>query len=377
MILAASIMRISGGPHNSGMQAPTTTINSALPPFASLASEPTAVTTSPVSDASALRLPASGVARLQHLGVIEVSGEDAIGFLNGQLSNDLNQLAPSQARLAAFCSAKGRMQASFVALKRDKGDVLLVCSADLLATTLKRLSMFVMRAKAKLRDAGADFAIYGLLGQSTASLGDQANAPWSAANMGEASVVQLYPAQGVARQLWLSPASAPAPAGPTLALADWQCSEVLSGIATVSAAVAEAFVPQMLNFESVGGVSFKKGCYPGQEVVARSQFRGTLKRRAYIAQWADGVAQAQAFDAAGSEGPLAPPVAAGQELFSSQDPDQPCGLVVQAARSAQGPWLAIVSMQTSAAEAGELHLGSPSGAALALLPLPYALLEDI
>ena len=266
---------------------------------------------------------------------------------------------------------------SLAAIKRDKGDVLLVCSADLLATTLKRLSMFVMRAKAKLRDAGADFAIYGLLGQSTASLGDQANAPWSAANMGEASVVQLYPAQGVARQLWLSPASAPAPAGPTLALADWQCSEVLSGIATVSAAVAEAFVPQMLNFESVGGVSFKKGCYPGQEVVARSQFRGTLKRRAYIAQWADGVAQAQAFDAAGSEGPLAPPVAAGQELFASQDPEQPCGLVVQAARSAQGPWLAIVSMQTSAAEAGELHLGSPSGPALTLLPLPYALLEDI
>ena len=70
-------------------------------------------------------------------------------------------------------------------------------------------------------------------------------------------------------------------------------------------------------------------------------------------------------------------MAAGQELFSSQDPDQPCGLVVQAARSAQGPWLAIVSMQTSAAEAGNLHLGSPSGAALALLPLPYALLEDI
>jgi folate-binding protein YgfZ len=127
--------------------------------------------------------------------------------------------------------------------------------------------------------------------------------------------------------------------------------------------VAEAFVPQMLNFESVGGVSFKKGCYPGQEVVARSQFRGTLKRRAYIAQWAPSDSDA--------------PVAAGQELFSSQDPDQPCGLVVQAARGAQGPWLAIVSMQTSAAEAGELHLGGPGGPALALLPLPYALLEDI
>jgi folate-binding protein YgfZ len=342
------------------MQAPT---SSSHAPSSSLAARAPSGETHPSSDSSALQLPASGVARLEHLGVIEASGEDAIRFLNGQLSNDLNQLAPSQASLAAFCSAKGRMQASFVAIKRDKGDVLLVCSADLLAPTLKRLSMFVMRAKAKLRDASADFAVFGLLGQSTTALDAGATAPWSAANTGDASVVQLYPAQGLARQLWIAPANTPAPAGAVLALADWQSSEVLSGVATVGAAVAEAFVPQMLNFESVGGVSFKKGCYPGQEVVARSQFRGTLKRRAYIAQWAPSDSDA--------------PVAAGQELFSSQDPEQPCGLVVQAARSAQGPWLAIVSMQTSAAEAGELHLGGPGGPALALLPLPYALLEDI
>jgi len=345
------------------MQTPTTTTNSALPLFVSPASGPTPAATSPLSDSSALQLPASGVARLEHLGVIEVSGEDAIGFLNGQLSNDLNQLSSNQARLAAFCTAKGRMEASFVALKRDNGDVLLVCGHDLLAPTLKRLSMFVMRAKAKLRDASADFAVYGLLGQSTVGLGTGATAPWSAASTGEASVVQLYPAQDRARQLWLAPAKTPAPAGAALALADWQCSEVLSGVATVSAAVAQAFVPQMLNFESVGGVSFKKGCYPGQEVVARSQFRGTLKRRAYIAQLPPTDLDTAVF--------------AGQELFSNQDPEQPCGLVVQAARSAQGPWLAIVSMQTSAAEAGELHLGSPSGTALALLGLPYALLEDI
>ena len=340
------------------MQAPTTSLHASSP---SLDSGASSVSAHQLSESSAIQLPASGVAHLEHLGVIEASGEDAIRFLNGQLSNDLNQLSPSKASLAAFCSAKGRMQASFVAIKRDNGDVLLVCSADLLAPTLKRLSMFVMRAKAKLRDASADFAVYGLLGQSATDLG--ASAPWSAANTGEASVVQLYPAQSLARQLWIAPSSAAAPGGPTLALADWQCSEVLSGVATVSAAVVEAFVPQMLNFESVGGVSFKKGCYPGQEVVARSQFRGTLKRRAYIAQLPPSDSDA--------------PVAAGQELFSSQDPEPPCGLVVQAARSAQGPWLAIVSMQTSAAEAGNLHLGSPSGTALALLPLPYALLEDI
>ena len=357
------------------MQASTTTPSPASSP--SLTASAQSASAHPLSESSALQLPASGVARLEHLGVIEVSGEDAIRFLNGQLSNDLNQLAPNQASLSAFCSAKGRMQASFVAIKRDKGDVLLVCSTDLLAPTLKRLSMFVMRAKAKLRDASADFAVYGLLGQSATALSADAASPWSAANAGEASVVQLYPAKGLARQLWLGPTSTPAPAGPALALTDWQCSEVLSGVATVNAAVVEAFVPQMLNFESVGGVSFKKGCYPGQEVVARSQFRGTLKRRAYIAQWADGAAQTQTLAAAGSESPLENPVFAGQELFSSQDPDQPCGLVVQAARSAQGPWLAIVSMQTSATEVGELHLGNASGAPLALLPLPYALLEDI
>jgi folate-binding protein YgfZ len=297
------------------------------------------------------------------LGVIEVTGEDSIRFLNGQLSNDLTQLSHSQARFAAFCSAKGRMQASFVALKRDNGDVLLVCSADLLAATLKRLSMFVMRAKAKLRDASADFAVYGLLGPSTVSMGDSATAPWCASNVGDASLVQLYPAQGLARQLWLAPTTIPQPLGSPLALADWQRSEVLSGVATVNAAVVEAFVPQMLNYESVGGVSFKKGCYPGQEVVARSQFRGTLKRRAYIVKIAEGVASET--------------VAAGQEVFSSLDAEQPCGLVVQAAASVRGPTLALISIQTSAAETGQLTVGGPGGVALALLPLPYALLEDI
>ena len=119
----------------------------------------------------------------------------------------------------------------------------------------------------------------------------------------------------------------------------------------------------MLNYESVGGVSFKKGCYPGQEVVARSQFRGTLKRRAYVVSLSVAVGMAE-------------PVA-GQELFSSQDPSQPCGMVVQAAKTSQGDSFAIVSMQTSAAESGTLHLGGPDGSSLRLMPLPYALLEDI
>lgn len=327
--------------------------------------------TAPNNDSQTLFFPAQGIARLDHLGVIEVSGADNTSFLQGQLTNDVSQLSTTQARFAAFCSAKGRMQASFIVLGRESGDILLICSQDLLAATLKRLSMFVMRAKAKLRDATADYALYGLLGQ-TAGLSDtDLDAPWQASAIDGASVVQLYPAQGIARQLWVAPTGTPAPTGPAVPLDAWQFSEVLSGVATVTVPVVDALVPQMLNYESVGGVSFKKGCYPGQEVVARSQFRGTLKRRAYIVRLDLSAPESSA------TGADAAPMFAGQELYSSQDHSQPCGVVVQAARSAAGPWFGIVAMQTSAATGAALHLGSAGGAQVNVLDLPYALLEDI
>ena len=142
--------------------------------------------------------------------------------------------------------------------------------------------------------------------------------------------------------------------------------EVLSGIATISAPVFEAFVPQMLNYESVGGVNFKKGCYPGQEVVARSQFRGTLKRRAYILRTVDAWPQG-----------ASTVMAAGQEVFSALDAEQACGTVVQVACAPDGRWLCIASLQTQAADSGGLHAGKADGPALEILPLPYALLEDI
>jgi tRNA-modifying protein YgfZ len=117
-------------------------------------------------------------------------------------------------------------------------------------------------------------------------------------------------------------------------------------------------VPQMLNYESIGGVNFKKGCYPGQEVVARSQFRGTLKRRGYIVT---------------SETALQ----AGQEVFDSREPEQPCGQVAQAAAHPAGGYIAIVSMQVAAQDSPALHAGSTDGAKLLLQALPYALLDDV
>ena len=298
-----------------------------------------------------------GVAPLPHLGVIRALGEEAARFLHGQLTQDFALLGTGEARLAAFCNAKGRILASFIAFKRAPDDILLVCSRDILPATLKRLSMFVLRSKVKLSDASAEFAACGLAGTAVPAAVRGAG-PWTLAAEGDARIVSLYGADGQPRALWVGPASAEPPAGSPLDPALWAWSEVRSGIATVTQPVVEAFVPQMLNYESVGGVNFKKGCYPGQEVVARRQFRGTLKRRAFVAH---GDAE----------------LSAGQEVFQSSDAEQPAGTVVQAAPSPAGGWDAIVSLQLSAAEAGDLHAGRADGTALRLHPLPYPLLADI
>lgn len=307
---------------------------------------------------------ASGAAPLDHLGIIALNGPDAASFIHNQLTNDFLLLDAQHARLAAFCSPKGRMQASFIGLHGQGEQLLLVCSRDLLATTLKRLSMFVLRAKVKLHDASAQYALWGLMGTSCIALPD--SAPWTAAQMDGAHVVGLYPANQNRRQIWIGAANSTPTHAPLCSAADWALGEVLSGIATISAPVFEAFVPQMLNYESVGGVSFKKGCYPGQEVVARSQFRGTLKRRAYILRSVDPSPQG-----------ASPVLEAGQELFSPSDAEQACGTVVQVAFAPDGRWLCIASLQTQAADSGGLRAGNADGPAMEILPLPYVLLEDI
>ncbi len=295
------------------------------------------------------------------LGVIRVTGEDAVKFLQGQLTQDVALMGLREARLAAFCNARGRMQASFVVFKRSEEDVLMVCSKDILAQTLKRLSMFVLRAKAKLSDASADFVLSGLAGDALSFLVKGTSQPWSRQDHEGANIVFLYPGAGVARAFWCAPSGTAEPEGKVLPESVWAWLEVKSGIAMITQPILEAFVPQMLNYESTGGVSFKKGCYPGQEIVARSQFRGTLKRRAYLAHSVEGGAVAD-------------------EVFHASDADQPCGLVAAIAANPGGGFDLIISIQVSAAADsadGTLTLGKPGGPPLLLEPLPYPLLEDI
>ena len=311
-----------------------------------------------------------GALRLADWGLIRAQGADAASFLHGQLTQDMRSLPEGTARLAGFCSAKGRLQASFIvwrataAATPDAPDTLyLACSADLLAPTLKRLSMFVLRSKCKLSDATADLPLYGLAGVDAAAwLPDDAPpGPWATTPIttpaGAGTAIRLPDAQGLPRWLLAQPANAAAPALPALSPEDWAWLEVHSGVARITAATFERFVPQMVNLELVGGVNFQKGCYPGQEVVARSQYRGTLKRRA------------QVFDCGA-------PLAVGQEVFNSNDPSQPAGLVALAAPRPGGGSSALVEIKLASLDTGSLHAGAADGPLLVRGTLPYAIPAD-
>jgi len=299
--------------------------------------------------------PLDGIATLNDWGVIRARGADAASFLHGQLTSDITQLGADRARLAGYCSAKGRLLASFVVWQPAPDELLLACSADLLAPTLKRLSMFVLRAQCKLSDASAELALHGIAGPSARSwLGAAAlPAPWLRSEHAGGHLVRLPDADGHERYLWAAATGAAAPALPALSLDAWREGEIASAVPRIEAATVDQFVPQMLNFELVGGVDFKKGCYPGQEIVARSQYRGTIKRRSFL------------FDSA-------VPARAGQEIFHSADPGQPAGLVVNAAGQR-----VLAEVKLAALDAGSLHLGAADGPVLTRQPMPYDVDVDV
>ena len=318
----------------------------------------TATSSTPASFEHLSAPAADGAVPLAPLGVITAEGADAAHFLHGQLTQDIDHLDAAQARPAGYCSPKGRLLASFVVWRPQPETVHLACSADVLPAVLKRLSMFVLRAKCTLRDASAELRLFGLAGPSArAWLGAAADAPaWRSVAHGAGRAIRLPDAAGVERWLLALPAAEAAPALPALPLALWQWLEVASGVPTVVGATVEQFVPQMVNLELVGGVHFQKGCYPGQEVVARSQYRGTLKRRAFLFR---------------ADAPAAP----GQEVYAADDPSQPAGMVANAASLEGLGHLALVELKL-AALGQPLALGSPDGPRLRRVAMPYAVPLD-
>jgi folate-binding protein YgfZ len=305
------------------------------------------------------------VAVVSDLGLIAVSGDDAAGFLHNQLTNDVEHLGAGEARLAGYCTPKGRLQATFL-MWRNAESVFLQLPRELQPALQKRLSMFVMRAKATLTDAGGQ-VVLGLGGAAAgAALRPHFAAlpatPYGKIDSALGTLLRVADAFGAPRYQWLTtPATAAAvlPAlRDTLALGGnqaWQLSAIHAGVPQVTLKTQEQFVPQMINFELLGGVNFKKGCYPGQEIVARSQYLGKLKRRAALVTIAGATAQA------------------GDEVFAVGDPGQPCGMVVNAAANGAGGVDALVEMKLAALEEGDIRLGSADGAPLAFQAMPYAL----
>jgi tRNA-modifying protein YgfZ len=289
-------------------------------------------------------------------GLIRARGGDTRKFLQGQLTSEMLKWVPGEVRPAGWCSAKGRLLASFVALSPAADEVWLACSTDVLPATLKRLSMFVLRAACKLDDASAELPIHGLVGDA-AVLGLPDLAPWQwQALAGGPTLIRLPSALGHPRWLLLGALPAALAALPEFDAGHWLGLEAASAVPRIVACNSEQFVPQMVNFELIGGVNFQKGCYPGQEVVARSQYRGTLKRRAFVLH---------------GEAEVAP----GQEVFHSVDPGQPAGRVINAGPLPGGGHAALAELKIAAFDdvSGSLHLGSADGPPLTRGTLPYPL----
>ena len=303
-----------------------------------------------------------GVCRLTEWGLMRAQGAEAATFLHGQLTQDMQHLNAGAARLAGYCSAKGRLLATLVVWRRGAADgvdeLMLACSADLLPATLKRLSMYVLRAKCKISDVSAQWPLWGAVGAAAQRLLDSQHslAVWGHRSEPDGGDLVRLPdavvgGQPVPRYLV---AATQSPALPAITEGHWRWLEVHSGVVRVQAATQEQFVPQMVNLELVGGVNFQKGCYPGQEVVARSQYRGTLKRRAFVLQGGQA---------------LLP----GQEVYSSLDPGQPAGMVALAGTSSHGEHAALAELKMAALDGGSLHAGAADGPALLPGNLPYAL----
>lgn len=311
-------------------------------------------------------LPRGYVAPLTDLGLISASGDDAANFLHNQLTNDVEHLDLRQARLAGYCSPKCRLLASFLMWK--SGDaIMLQLPRQIQPAVQKRLQMFVLRAKAKLADVADKLAILGIGGQPAAGVlqkwfPELPATPFGKSESEAGTLIRVADAFGepryqwiasieTAQQAWSELIKTLTPVGTPL----WRLTDIHAGMPQITQATQEQFVPQMINFEVIGGVNFKKGCYPGQEIVARSQYLGKLKRRMLLAT----------IDATA--------VAAGMEIFSSTAPEQPCGMIVNAERNLQGGVDCLVEIKIAATEEGTIHLGSAQGAALKFGTLPYAL----
>ena len=299
---------------------------------------------------------------LSQYGTLEVSGEEAQKFLQNLLSNDINLVNAKTAQLSSFNSPKGRMVATLLIWQQGT-DYYLQLPRSLVVAMHKKLSMYVLRSKVTVGDASEDVVCLGLAGKNAAQLilknfNVTLEQDWAVAQIDNGSVLrldenryQLSTTIPLAISHWNTLSKAAKAAGAPC----WDWLTIRAGIPVVTPATQEQFVLQMTNLDILGGVSFKKGCFPGQEIVARTHYLGKQKRRMYLAH-------VEADDV---------PVA-GNELFSEDMPAQACGMVMNVSTAPGGGFDLLGVMQISSYENQHVHLNSAQGEKLNFLPFPYA-----
>lgn len=304
---------------------------------------------------------------LAQFGTLRVSGEDAQSFLQNLLSNDIRDVTPVRAQLSSLNTAKGRMLASLL-IWRDGDDYLLQLPRALCEPIRKKLGMYVLRAKVKVADAIDEVVSLGLSGPNAMQLaqelaGEVPQQPLDVARSGAAAVLrfgdarfQIMTTPQQAQALWMEASPRARPVGSVC----WDWLNIHAGIPVILPQTQEHFVAQMVNFDLIGGVSFNKGCYPGQEIVARTQYLGKLKRRMYLAH----------IEGAHIDGGEVPPHP-GDELFSADMEGQASGVIANVAPAPAGGYDLLAVLQIASHDTFPVHLGSLQGARLQFHPLPY------
>jgi tRNA-modifying protein YgfZ len=305
---------------------------------------------------------AAVVCDLTPLAVMRVAGPDAAAFLQGQLTSDVAALAAGTAQYSAWCSPKGRMLVNFILLRTEATIFELLLPLSMIDAVRKRLTMFVLRSKLTIEDTSAESVRIGVGGPTAAvalrAASIDAPAQFQLLTLDGGLIVAVPGGRYIAlmqvafaEQFWDRLASAARPAGFPV----WQWLTIHAGIPIVTAATTDRLVPQMANWDALDGVSFRKGCYTGQEIVARTQYLGRLKERTFLAH-VDG-----------------PPPGPGEKMYSPAFGEQSCGTVLNAAAAPGGGSDLVAALQIAATQSGDVRIGSPDGLEIVLLPLPYPL----
>lgn len=301
------------------------------------------------------------MADLSHSGIIHFSGEDASEFLQGQLSCDVTKIDHHTAQYGSCCTPKGRMLASFLIWKNPNG-YFMQLPLSLLITLEKRLSMYVMRSKVKLNNDSDRYVRIGIAGHLASERVEKifgvSPTPFLGVMNNENEDIiclaqdrfEIVTTQEHAPKLWENLKKYAMPVGRFC----WDWLEIKAGIPVITPVTQEQFVPQMTNLEAIGGISFQKGCYPGQEIISRTQFLGKIKRRMYLAN----ICTKES-------------ISAGDELYSTKK--QVCGMVVNATPSPEGGYDVLAVIQTDSVKNENIYWKEIKGPILKILPLPYVL----